>query len=334
MSLARSEGDYFKCERYVTVPAVDTIWRQIWMDKVSDFPKLASSAAHLFGHPRSFTESYAIYGRGMSLEQAKVGDGLRVRARHQFDIGRPVPLHRSELDRRGGPQPAMGTIRRVFRVRQPRFVSAERGRAGGADRALHADNQHVAGRCAIELRPAARRAAAHGEAARFRSHRRTIAVIGAAAGGRHVPQSQRPCIPGGDRSAIGCHLAGSHRTVADVRQSRRQGRHPGACAIAGQRAHISERRGPAGSCVGRRGAFRRDHTARAGNAARAGCALRSPAAGGEVPAPRLARWRNVLLLQRERRAAGGECDARPAGGARRSGMRKPGRSGPSGRWRR
>jgi hypothetical protein len=71
MSQVRSEGDYFKDERYVTVPAVDTIWRQIWMDKVSDFPKLASSAAHLFGRPRSFTESYAIYGRGMSLEQAK-----------------------------------------------------------------------------------------------------------------------------------------------------------------------------------------------------------------------------------------------------------------------
>jgi hypothetical protein len=71
MNLARTEGDFFKCQRYVTVPAVDTIWRQIWMDKVSDFPKLASSAAHLFGRPRSFTESYAIYGRGMSLEQAK-----------------------------------------------------------------------------------------------------------------------------------------------------------------------------------------------------------------------------------------------------------------------
>jgi len=71
MSQVRSEGDYFKCESYVTVPAVDTIWRQIWMDKVSDFPKLASSVAHVFGRPRSFTESYAIYGRGMSLEQAK-----------------------------------------------------------------------------------------------------------------------------------------------------------------------------------------------------------------------------------------------------------------------
>jgi len=71
MSQVTTDGDYFKDERYVPVPAVDDIWRQIWMDKVSDFPKLASSAAHLFGRPRSFTESYEVYGRGMSLEQAK-----------------------------------------------------------------------------------------------------------------------------------------------------------------------------------------------------------------------------------------------------------------------
>jgi len=71
MGLTRSEGDFFKCMRHVPVPAVDAIWRQIWMDKTADFPKLASSAAHLFGRPRAFTESFAVYGCGLSIEQIK-----------------------------------------------------------------------------------------------------------------------------------------------------------------------------------------------------------------------------------------------------------------------
>ena len=46
-------GDYFKCNRTVQVPGVDAIWRQIWPDKIADYPKLASSAAHLRGRPRT-----------------------------------------------------------------------------------------------------------------------------------------------------------------------------------------------------------------------------------------------------------------------------------------
>jgi hypothetical protein len=64
-------GDYFRAMRSVQVPGVDAIWRQIWPGTVADFPKLASSAAHLNGRPRAFTESYAVYGRGLTLEQAK-----------------------------------------------------------------------------------------------------------------------------------------------------------------------------------------------------------------------------------------------------------------------
>jgi hypothetical protein len=71
MALARSEGDYFKDMRHVAVPGIDTIWNQIWFDKVSDFPKLASSAAHLFGRPRAFTESFAAYRTRPNVDQAK-----------------------------------------------------------------------------------------------------------------------------------------------------------------------------------------------------------------------------------------------------------------------
>ena len=71
MALVRSEGDYFKAMRYVQAPGVDAIWNQIWPDKVADFPKLASSAAHLFGRPRAFTESFAAYKIRPTVEQAK-----------------------------------------------------------------------------------------------------------------------------------------------------------------------------------------------------------------------------------------------------------------------
>lgn len=69
--LAKSGGDFFKNMRHVGVPGVDAIWSQIWMDHVADYPKLASSAAHLFGRPRAFTESFAAYTYRPSVAQAK-----------------------------------------------------------------------------------------------------------------------------------------------------------------------------------------------------------------------------------------------------------------------
>lgn len=41
------------------------------MDHVADYPKLASSAAHVFGKPRSFTESFAAYTYRPTVPQAK-----------------------------------------------------------------------------------------------------------------------------------------------------------------------------------------------------------------------------------------------------------------------
>ena len=61
IQLAHSEGNFFRDMRYVQVPGIDSIWHQIWTDTVSDFPRFASSAAHVYGHPRAFTESFAAY---------------------------------------------------------------------------------------------------------------------------------------------------------------------------------------------------------------------------------------------------------------------------------
>jgi hypothetical protein len=69
--LARSEGDYFKDMRHVQIPGVDAIWNQIWPGKVSDFPKLASSAAHLFGRPRAMSESFAAYNPRPSVAEVQ-----------------------------------------------------------------------------------------------------------------------------------------------------------------------------------------------------------------------------------------------------------------------
>jgi hypothetical protein len=69
--LVKSSGDFFNNMRYVGVPGVDAIWAQIWMDKVADYPKLAASAAHLFGKPRAFTESFAAYTYRPTVPQAK-----------------------------------------------------------------------------------------------------------------------------------------------------------------------------------------------------------------------------------------------------------------------
>jgi hypothetical protein len=57
--------------RPVQMPGIDTIWNQIWPDKISDFPKYASSAAHIFGRPRAFTESFAGYNPVPTLDQAR-----------------------------------------------------------------------------------------------------------------------------------------------------------------------------------------------------------------------------------------------------------------------
>jgi hypothetical protein len=53
------------------VPGIDSIWHQIWKDTVSDFPRLAASASHVYGHPRAFTESFAAYRPEPDVDMAR-----------------------------------------------------------------------------------------------------------------------------------------------------------------------------------------------------------------------------------------------------------------------
>jgi hypothetical protein len=60
--LASADGDFFKDMTNIQVPGIDVIWHQVWHDVVADFPKLASSASHLGGHPQSMSETFAAMG--------------------------------------------------------------------------------------------------------------------------------------------------------------------------------------------------------------------------------------------------------------------------------
>jgi alpha-L-rhamnosidase len=71
MELTRSEGEFLRDMKYVQVPGIDTIWHQIWKDTVSDFPRLAASASHVYGHPRAFTESFAAYRPAPDVDMAR-----------------------------------------------------------------------------------------------------------------------------------------------------------------------------------------------------------------------------------------------------------------------
>jgi len=71
LDLALSEGEFVRDMKYVEVPGIDAIWHQIWTDTISDYPRLASSAAHVYGHPRSFTESFAAYRPAPDITMAR-----------------------------------------------------------------------------------------------------------------------------------------------------------------------------------------------------------------------------------------------------------------------
>ena len=69
LELARSEGDYFRDMRYLHIPGIDVIWHQLWPGVENNFPKLASSAAHVFGRTQAFSESFAAFRPTPNIQQ-------------------------------------------------------------------------------------------------------------------------------------------------------------------------------------------------------------------------------------------------------------------------
>jgi hypothetical protein len=79
--LIRNEGSLFRCLRYAGVPGIDNL-SQIKPGAVTDFPKLASSAAHLYGRPQIWTEQ----GGGLGQNGKFVTDYQFVRGINYMNI--------------------------------------------------------------------------------------------------------------------------------------------------------------------------------------------------------------------------------------------------------
>ena len=82
-------GHPLRALRRMDVPGVDVIWRQLWPGgKNHHFPKYASTVSHQAGTPWSFTESFAVYGNGLTPSQMKwISDYQYVRGINLFVMG-------------------------------------------------------------------------------------------------------------------------------------------------------------------------------------------------------------------------------------------------------
>jgi hypothetical protein len=71
-SVIHGYGHILRTLRAMDVPGVDVIWRQIFPHKANHhFPLYAATSAHQIGSPYAFTESFCVYGNGLTLEQMK-----------------------------------------------------------------------------------------------------------------------------------------------------------------------------------------------------------------------------------------------------------------------
>src|SRR5271157_460947 len=95
MHLTKTEGDFFRDERYVQVPGIDNLSQLLpltvhipdgtW-EVNNNFPKLASSASHLFGKPRAWAEG----GGGLGIDGKYQLDYQLVRGVNTMQIRVPV----------------------------------------------------------------------------------------------------------------------------------------------------------------------------------------------------------------------------------------------------
>lgn len=68
----RNSGHFFRNLRHVQIPGIDVIWSQVYPGRApADFPKFASSAAHVYGHPRALSESFAAFHDPVTVDVAR-----------------------------------------------------------------------------------------------------------------------------------------------------------------------------------------------------------------------------------------------------------------------
>ena len=111
LALERSEGDYFRDNRHVEVPGIDNLSQLIpslvhvpdgtWNIN-NNFPKLASSAAHLFGRPQVWAEE----GGGVGGDGKYQMDFQFVRGVNALEIRVPILRFAQATDAAAPPPPA------------------------------------------------------------------------------------------------------------------------------------------------------------------------------------------------------------------------------------
>lgn len=99
-------GDILRSLRTMDVPGVDTIWRQIFPGQRNHyFPRFASSAAHQMNNPYAFSESFAVYGFGLTVAERKwITDYQYVRGLNVMIILGYEPQADPQHDASGDPQ--------------------------------------------------------------------------------------------------------------------------------------------------------------------------------------------------------------------------------------
>jgi len=109
-SVLHGFGHVLRTLRAQDVPGVDVIWRQLLPGQANHhFPLYAATVAHQLGQPYAFTESFAVYGNGLTPAQMKwVTDYQYVRGINLM-VGACYPFSTQD-HQMGGERPHFGPV--------------------------------------------------------------------------------------------------------------------------------------------------------------------------------------------------------------------------------
>jgi hypothetical protein len=224
--MVSNEGSFWRDMRFVGVPGVDNL-NQIGPGIVADFPKIAGSAAHLYGRPQAWSEE----GGGVGQEGKFIFDYQLIRGQlHESSRPQHRAARRSQAARSG---PGDGL------VRQPFAIPACHGAARSTGRPLSSHRQLLARRSGGRHGDGEADQRIDGTPDRFRSHRPGFTGVDLHAGRRRIEEPQWPGLPGGGGADVDGYSKERAGSAARFRRGRREGDLCGAHAVVGGRAEFS-----------------------------------------------------------------------------------------------
>ncbi len=203
-ALIRSEGDYFRDNRYVQVPGIDNLNQLVpgaihtpdgtWRIN-NNFPKLASSAAHLFGRPKVWSEE----GGGLGLDGKFELDFQLVRGVTALEIR--VPIMRgpgasatAPASAAPSPVPPQASMLAWYANRGGYLMAI--GRPAAQVGLYHPGKQHLDGRRRSRPQHHQARMAVVGTSGGLGLLRRAVPQFARGDRGRRLQESQRPGLSG------------------------------------------------------------------------------------------------------------------------------------------